>query len=147
MTCGVVNLVICQLFTFVRSFYDEFTSLRGRNITDLRYADDTALIADNPTSMRRSISTIDTTGKKVNHTRNAKKTRVLHVANKNIRNQHTIFVDTTPLENVEDFKYLGSIKSHDGTSSKDIKTRIGMAKNRMVQLNNNWKDHGIPKSL
>ena len=64
-----------------------------------------------------------------------------------MRKQHTNFVDKAPLENIDDFKYLGSIKSHDGTSSKDIKTRIGMAKNRMVQLNNIWKDHRIPKSL
>ena len=97
--------------------------------------------------MRRIICRVDTAGRKVNLTLNAKKTKVLHVASMNIRNQHTILVDKTPLENVNDFKYLGSIKSHDGTSSKDIKTRIGMAKNRMVQLNNIWKDHSIPKSL
>ena len=39
-------------------------SIGGRNITDLRYADDAALIADIPTSVRRIISRVDTTGRK-----------------------------------------------------------------------------------
>ena len=54
-------------------------SIGGRNITDLRYADDTSLIADNSTSRRCIISRVDTAGRKVNLTLNAKKTKVLHV--------------------------------------------------------------------
>ena len=48
---------------------------------------------------------------------------------------------------MEHFKYLGSIKAADGTCSKDIITRIGMAKHRMVQLTNVWKDRSIPTLL
>ena len=47
----------------------------------------------------------------------------------------------------DSFKYLGSIKSSDGTCLKDVKTRIAMAKQKMLQLNNIWKDRGVPNSL
>jgi hypothetical protein len=51
------------------------------------------------------------------------------------------------LENLTDFKYLDSIKASDGTCTKDIKCRIGMAKQKMVQLNNIWKNKGVPREL
>ena len=51
------------------------------------------------------------------------------------------------MEIVEDFRYLGSVKAANGTCSKDISTRIGMAKQRMVQLLNVWKDRSIPIQL
>jgi hypothetical protein len=42
-----------------------------------------------------------------------------------------------------DFKYLGSIKASDGTYTKYVKCRIGIAKQKMVQLNNIWNDKGV----
>ena len=56
-------------------------------------------------------------------------------------------IDNVVLENVDHFKYLGSIKVSDGTCSKDITTRISMAKQRMIQLVNVWKDRSIPTTL
>ena len=43
--------------------------------------------------------------------------------------------------------YLGLYKSDNGTWRNDVKTRIDMAKQKMVQLNTIWKDRGIPKDL
>ena len=122
-------------------------AIGGRNISNLRYADDTALIADNVTSMRRVLHRVDTTGRKANlKLLNAKKTKVLHVGGTN-RETDDIQIDKATLENVADFKYLGSVKTNDGTCTKDIKIRIGMAKNKMLQLKNIWKDHSIPPLL
>ena len=39
-----------------------------------------------------------------------------------------IKVDNSSLEYVQSFKYLGSVKENNGSCSKDIRTRIGMAK-------------------
>ena len=58
-----------------------------------------------------------------------------------------IKVDNSSLEYVQSFKYLGSVKENNGSCSKDIRTRIGMAKQKLVQLNNIWKDRGIPTTL
>ena len=119
----------------------------GRNITNLRYADDTALIAENVTSMKRILHRVDTAGREAGLKLNAKKTKVLHIAGTNSQKNNEITIDNVPLEKVKDFKYLGSIKADDATCSKDIKCRIGMAKNKMTQLNNIWKDHSIPTKL
>ena len=51
------------------------------------------------------------------------------------------------MEEVEEFKYLGSIKTNTGDCSKDIITRIAMAKKRTVELNNIWKDKSINVQL
>ena len=72
---------------------------------------------------------------------------MLHIAGTNSQKNNEITIDNVPLEKVKDFKYLGSIKADDATCSKDIKCRIGMAKNKMTQLNNIWKDHSIPTKL
>ena len=73
----------------------------------------------------------------------------MHVkGEESLPDSHTdIKVGSEVLEKVADFKYLGSIKSADGTCLKDIKTGIGMAKQKMLQLRNLWKDSSIPTEL
>ena len=58
-----------------------------------------------------------------------------------------IIVNGDTLEYVLNMKYLGSVKECDGSCSMDVKTRIAMAKRKMVDLNNIWKDRGIPTKL
>ena len=76
---------------------------------------------------------------------NAKKTKVIHINGKTTPDP--ISVNGDNLEYVLEMKYLGSIKTCDGSCSKDVKTRIAMAKKKMVDLNNIWKDRGIPTVL
>ncbi|GFR57668.1 endonuclease-reverse transcriptase [Elysia marginata] len=120
--------------------------VNGRNLTNLRYADDTAIMSDNITSMRRILHRVDECGKKAGLKLNAKKTKVMQLKPEN-SSLYDVKIDQTVLENVEDFKYLGSVKTIDGSCSKDIKMRIGMAKKKMIELNNVWKDHNIPIEL
>ena len=51
------------------------------------------------------------------------------------------------IECVDYFKYLGSIKTDSADCSKDVNARIGMAKKRVLELNNIWKDTNIRKEL
>ena len=51
-------------------------SIGGRNITDLRYADDTALLAHDITSMQQILHRVDTEGKKASLYLNAKKEKL-----------------------------------------------------------------------
>ncbi|GFR60188.1 catenin (Cadherin-associated protein), alpha 3 [Elysia marginata] len=108
--------------------------------------DDTALMSDNITSMRRILHWVDESGKKAGLKLNAKKTKVMQLKPENSL-LYDVKIDQTVLENVEDFKYLGFVKTIDGSCSKDIKMRIGMAKKKMIELNNVWKDHNFPIEL
>ncbi|GFS01695.1 catenin (Cadherin-associated protein), alpha 3 [Elysia marginata] len=110
-------------------------NINGRNLTNLRYADDTALMSDNITSMRRILHQVDESGIKAGLKLNAKKTKVMQLKPEN-SSLYDVQKDQTILENVEGFKYLGSVKTIDGSCSKDIKMRIGMAKKKMIELNN-----------
>ena len=58
-----------------------------------------------------------------------------------------VTVDNEPIEEVEHFKYLGSLKSADDDCSKDTRSRIGLAKKRMLNLVPIWKDRGINNDL
>ena len=129
----------------------QFLGIRigGRTIADLRYADDTALCSSNITSSKRLLHRVDQAGEKEGLGLNAPKTNYMHLRGKESLNdeQIEIKVKNTTLKKVNDFKYLGSIKSTDGKCCKDVKARIGMGKTKMTELNNIWKDRNIPKDL
>ncbi len=80
---------------------------------------------------------------------NAPKTNYMHLKGKESQPDYfnSIKVNGTVLERVDNFKYLGSIKSSDGTCLQDVKARIAMAKQKMIQLNNVWKDRSVPMHL
>ena len=115
-------------------------------LADLRYADDTALGADNITSSKRMLHRVDTSGEKEGMSLNVPKTYYMHIKGKNSLEDENIEIKVkgSTLGKVPDFKYLGSIKSADGTCTKDIKARIAMGKSKMTELNNIWKDRSIP---
>ena len=50
-----------------------------------------------------------------------------------------ITVNDQPLEEVDDFTYLGSVMSKDYGTSKDIKARLAKACSAFSRLNNIWK--------
>ena len=54
-------------------------SIGGRKVSNLRYADDTALCADNHEDICTLLNNINEEGKKKNMKLNAKKTKVMHV--------------------------------------------------------------------
>ena len=108
----------------------------------LRYADDTGLIASNVTTSKRMLFRVDTSGKENGLGLNAPKTKYMHIKGKQSQPDEftTIKVNGTLLEKVDTFKYLEICLQH-------IKTRIAMAKQKMVQLNNVWKDRSNPNQL
>ena len=119
-------------------------NLGGRGITNLRYADDAALLSDNKTSMKRILHRVDKAGQEARLHLNAKKTKVLHISggNQQVLTPY-VTVNGTKLENVGHFTY----KTEEGKCSKDINARIGQAEQKMVHLNNIWKDHSLPFKL
>ena len=75
---------------------------------------------------------------------NAKKTKYIHIGE---TDSEDLFIDADKIERVDYFKYLGSIKTDSSDCTTDINSRIGMAKNRMTELNTIWKDKSITLQL
>ena len=116
----------------------------GRPISNLRYADDTALIANNHEDICELLERINEEGKLKNMKLNAKKTKVMYVGKNPYKD---IVIDGVVLERVADFIYLGSSKASDGSCSHDIKRRIAQAKTKMISLKNIWKDKDLSYQL
>ena len=105
-------------------------------MTNLCYSDDTALIADNITSMKRILNRVQIAGTNASLKLNAKKTKVMHINDTN-NTAKEIKVDNSNFKYVQSFKYLGSVKENNelnSSCSNDVKTRIVMAKQKSIQL-------------
>ena len=105
---------------------DEYgIKIGGRLVSNLRYADDTALCADSHEDICMLLNNINEEGKTKNMKLNAKKTKVMHIGKGNYED---ISIDGEILEKVLDFVYLGSCKTSEGDCKADITRRIARAK-------------------
>ena len=93
--------------------------MHGKEVKELRYADDTVLFAQTPEGLRRLLQSVKTHSESLYL--NAKKTKIM---NPDKSPPTTIDVDGEQLENVNNFVYLGSRIDADGKSSPDIRRRI-----------------------
>ena len=62
---------------------------------------------------------------------NVKKTKVMCISCKG-GEKMKIYIDAQEVEQVEQFKYLGSVISEDGYCDQDLKSRIAMGKNAFM---------------
>ena len=121
-------------------------SIGGRNISNARYADDTALIAQSSMEMLQLIDKVNTAGAQRLLKLNFKTTKLRTIGD--VPDDITIRVNNDPVEKVKkQFKYLSSLKTTDGDCSKHVNARIAMAKRRMCERTTLWKDRSIPVAL
>ena len=118
----------------------------GRKLSNLRYASDTALLASTANDIDELVEKVNDSGKEKLVNFNVKKTKLLRIDK---RNEHTyeVTVNGAKIEEVDYFKYLGSVKTRYGSCSKDIKTRVAIAKKKTLDLTNVWKNRNIEKNV
>ena len=117
----------------------------GRSISNLQYADDTALCGKSPQEINNIIHKVNDAGRIRLLTLNARKNKLMVIgdANANV----SIDVDGETIAKVNSFKYPGAIKTSTGSCSGGIKARMGRAKKTTMELDTIWKDRGIRKEL
>ena len=99
----------------------------GKIINNLRYADDTALIAENQKDLQNLLNVVKNGNRKKGWDLNSKKTEVM-VISKKTTPECNFFVDGTKLKQKQSFKYLGTFITQDGRSHSEVNTRIAQAK-------------------
>ena len=119
-------------------------SVGGRTINNLRYADDTTLLADSACELEELIERVRTESEKFGLFLNVSKTKVM-VINQQEENT-TIHAGNQAIEIIEQFNFLGSMISNQGGCSTEIRRRIAMAKTSMCTMHKLWKDRSISKS-
>ena len=100
----------------------------GKNITNVRYADDTALIADSEVKLQSLVDCLVRESNRKGLNVNISKTQVLVTSKSNEQITANITIDGKRLEQVRRFSYLGSVLTQDGRCDHDIRTRIVIAK-------------------
>jgi hypothetical protein len=75
---------------------------------------------------------------------NIKKTKGMTV---NTSNTQKFRLENTEIEEVESFLYLGSVKSENGGTEKDVASRIKKANGVFAQLYPVWRNHTISKRV
>jgi len=115
----------------------------GRQINNLRYADDTTLLTTTEESINGMAVKLVIESKTSNMLFNAKKT--IMVAGK--QNTSNWQIDGEQIEQVEQFKFLRSMKTASGDCTTEIRRRICPAKEKAVKLDTIRRLRHISKAL
>ena len=109
-----------------------------RNINNLRYADDTTLIAESEEELKSFLMKVKEKTEKVGLKLNIQKTKIM--ASGPITSWQ---IDGETVETVADFIFLGSKITADGDCSHEIKRRLFLGRKVMTNLDSMLKSRDI----
>ena len=112
----------------------EGINIGGTNINNIRYADDTVLIADTEEKLQGLVNKLNEGCGQYGLKINIGKTEVMGLTKRREELPVNIILGTGALKQVSTFKYLGSLICDDGKCDTDIRARIGMAKTAFGQI-------------
>ena len=112
--------------------------ITGRNINNLRYADDTTLVAENEEELKSLLMKVKEENEKVGLKLNIQKTKIMTSGpNTSWR------IDGETVETVADFIFLGSKITADGDCSHEIKRCLLLGRKVMTNLDSILKSRDI----
>uniref|UniRef100_A0A2S2QSL5 LINE-1 reverse transcriptase n=1 Tax=Sipha flava TaxID=143950 RepID=A0A2S2QSL5_9HEMI len=124
---------------FVEEIMDKYkrnsngTSINGEKIRCIRFADDIALVSESEKDMQKSLTTLTKILQEYQMKINAKKTKTMVVTKAKEIPVVKVEVNNHLIEQVQQFKNLGSTITSDGKCSIEIRQRIAMAKRAFTQ--------------
>ena len=112
--------------------------IAGRNINNLRYADDTTLMAESEEELKSLWMKVKEEGEKVGLKLNIQKTKIM------VSGPTTSWqIDGETVETVSDFVFLGSKITADGDCSHEIKRHLLLGRKIMTNLDSIFKSRDI----
>ena len=112
--------------------------IAGRNISNLRYADDTTLMAENEEELKSLLMKVKEESEKVGLKLNIQKKKIM--ASGPITSWE---IDGETVETVSDFIFWGSKITADGDCSHEIKRRLFLGRKVMTNLDSILKSRDI----
>ena len=109
-----------------------------RNINNLRYADDTTLMAESEEELKSPLMKVKEESEKVGLKLNIQKTKIM--ASGSITSWE---IDGESVETVSDFIFLGSKITEDDDCSHEIKRRLLLGRKAMTNLDSILKSRDI----
>ena len=115
--------------------------IAGRNINNLRYADDTTLMAESEEDLKSLLMKVKEESKKVGLKLNIQKTKIMAFSPITSRQ-----IDGEMVETVADFIFWGSKITADGDCSHEMKRRLLLGRKVMTNLDSILKSRDITLS-
>ena len=112
--------------------------IAGRNINNLRYADDTTLMAESKEELKSLLMKVKEESEKVGLKLNIQKMKI--IASGPITSWQ---IDGETMETVSDFIFLGSKITADGACSHEVKRRLLLGRKAMTNLGSILKSRDI----
>ena len=112
--------------------------IAGRNINNLRYADDTTLMAECKEKLKKLLMNVKEESEKVGLKLNIQKTKIM--ASGPITSWQ---IDGETMETVRDFIFLGSKITPNGDCSYEIKRRLLLGRKVMTNLDSIFRSRDI----
>ena len=112
--------------------------IAGRNINNLRYADDTTLVAESEEELKSLLMKLKEESEKVGLKLNIQKMKIM--ASSPITSWE---IDGETMETASGFIFLGSKITADGDCSHEIKWRLLLGREVMTNLNSIFKSRDI----
>ena len=125
----------------MKSWLDEAQAgikIAGRNINNLRYADDTTLMAESEEELKSLLMKVKEESEKAGLKLNVQKTKIM--ASDPITSCQ---IDGETMETVTDFIFLGSKITADGDRSHEIKGRLLLGTKAMTNLDSILKSRNV----
>ena len=134
ITSGVRQGCVLSPLLFI-TYMDKITqesTIEKETINELLFADDQCLIYQQEQELQDHIDTLYCNCKKYDMNINIAKTEVMNIGRKH--NTLNININGSTIEQVQEFKYLGSIFTEDGRLDREIETRVQKANAITYQL-------------
>ena len=113
--------------------------IAGRNINNLRYADDTILMAESEEELKSLLMKVKEESEKVGFKLSIQKTKIMASGPINLWQ-----IDGKTVETVVDFIFLGTEITADGDCSHEIKIHLLLERKVMTNLDSILKSRDIP---
>lgn len=126
------NLYAEEIFSEALENATEGIVVNGRPLNNIRYADDTVLLASCPEDLQKLINCVASTSARNGLNINIKKTKYMVVGRSQI--SANLSVNNQPLERVSSYKYLGCIVNEQEDHSVEVRCRIEQARAAFVKM-------------
>ena len=110
----------------------------GRNINNLRHADDNTILAERKRDLEKMLQKLKIESEKAGMRLNLKKTKIMTTGNLN-----KFKLDGTEIKIIDTYTFLGTIITRDGSISKEINRRISSGRLAMIKLEKIMKDRDL----
>ena len=134
------NIFLKRIMSDALEEHDGKVSIGGRNITNLRFADDIDALAEEEQELEALVESLDKTCTRYKMEISAEKTELMTNSANGI--QRDIKVKGPKLGTVTSFKYLGAVVSDDG-SKPEVLSRTAQATAALTKLKPIWGDNNI----